>query len=329
MSDSDQDQVKQQSSKEDAKVAATEAVAGAEKATKPKTVRKKPAAAKDDKPKADQPAAAKKATATKKAATTKKSTTVKTAAKKPAAKTTKAASTKASATASKAAPKAKAASTTRAKAKTSEAAATKAAAVKAKSKKVPEIEQYTAIGRRKSATARVYMRPGRGQITINGKTLDVYFGRETARMVVCQPLELLDVATRFDIVVNVSGSGVSGQAGAIRHGITRALLKYEEANSDKIPQQEAAAQAQPGKAEVETDGEAGVSGAAATADVMVAGANAETLSSVAAAVQDSKRNKGWRLKLRKAGFVTRDARCVERKKVGRRKARRSTQFSKR
>jgi small subunit ribosomal protein S9 len=121
-------------------------------------------------------------------------------------------------------------------------------------------------GRRKTSAARVFLRPGSGAITVNGKALDAYFGRETARMVVRQPLELVEMNDRFDIKVTVIGGGTTGQAGAIRHGITRALMEYDE-----------------------------------------------TL----------------RAALRKAGFVTRDAREVERKKVGLRKARRRPQFSKR
>jgi small subunit ribosomal protein S9 len=121
-------------------------------------------------------------------------------------------------------------------------------------------------GRRKTATARVYMRPGTGKITVNDRPLDQFFGRETGRMIVRQPLEALQLASRFDFTVKVDGGGITGQAGAIRHGITRALMEYDE-----------------------------------------------TL----------------RKPLRDAGFVTRDAREVERKKVGRRKARRGPQYSKR
>lgn len=121
-------------------------------------------------------------------------------------------------------------------------------------------------GRRKSAVARVFIKPGKGDITVNEKPLDVFFSRETGRMVVRQPLELTEMAGKFDIMVNVSGGGESGQAGAVRHGITRALIEYD-------------ASLKP------------------------------TLS--------------------KAGLVTRDAREVERKKVGLRKARRRKQFSKR
>ena len=128
------------------------------------------------------------------------------------------------------------------------------------------IEQYYGTGRRKSSAARVYLRPGKGEIIVNGRPLDEFFGRETARMIVRQPLAVADAEGRFDIKVNVSGGGTTGQAGAIRHGITRALMVY---------------------------------------DVTL------------------------RKALRKAGFVTRDAREVERKKVGLRKARRATQFSKR
>ena len=121
-------------------------------------------------------------------------------------------------------------------------------------------------GRRKTSTARVYLKPGGGRILVNGRDLDKFFGRETARMIVRQPLELVELERRFDIDVTVHGGGTTGQAGAIRHGITRALLRYDD-----------------------------------------------TL----------------RPSLRKAGFVTRDAREVERKKVGLRKARKATQYSKR
>jgi small subunit ribosomal protein S9 len=121
-------------------------------------------------------------------------------------------------------------------------------------------------GRRKSAVARVFIKPGKGEIVVNDKPIDVFFSRETGRMVVRQPLELTDMMGKFDILVNVSGGGESGQAGAVRHGITRALIDYD--------------------------------------------ANLKPT-------------------LSKAGLVTRDAREVERKKVGLRKARRRKQFSKR
>ena len=125
---------------------------------------------------------------------------------------------------------------------------------------------YYGTGRRKRAVARVFMKRGSGAIVVNGKPVDEFFSRVTGRMIVRQPLELVEQTTGFDILVNVSGGGESGQAGAVRHGITRALIEYDAA-----------------------------------------------LKSV----------------LSKAGFVTRDAREVERKKVGLHKARRRKQFSKR
>jgi small subunit ribosomal protein S9 len=125
---------------------------------------------------------------------------------------------------------------------------------------------YYGTGRRKTSTARVFIKPGAGNITINDRSLEQFFGRETARMIVRQPLELTQLDKRFDVTVTVSGGGITGQAGAIRHGLTRALMAYDEA---------------------------------------------------------------LRAQLRRAGYVTRDAREVERKKVGLRKARRATQFSKR
>jgi len=126
--------------------------------------------------------------------------------------------------------------------------------------------QNYGTGRRKTSTARVFLRPGSGQITINGKTLDDYVGRQTSRMVVRQPLELVEMVEKFDVMITVEGGGASGQAGAIRHGITRALVEYDE---------------------------------------------------------------NLKGDLRRAGYVTRDAREVERKKVGLRKARKRPQFSKR
>jgi small subunit ribosomal protein S9 len=121
-------------------------------------------------------------------------------------------------------------------------------------------------GRRKSSTARVFLRAGKGNITVNDRALDDFFGRKTSCMIVRQPLQVVKLETNFDVQVTVAGGGMTGQAGAIRHGLTRALIEYDE-----------------------------------------------TL----------------RKPLRDAGFVTRDAREVERKKVGFRKARRGTQFSKR
>ncbi|ARS54245.1 MULTISPECIES: 30S ribosomal protein S9 [Kushneria] len=127
-------------------------------------------------------------------------------------------------------------------------------------------QQYYGTGRRKTSTARVFLRPGNGKITVNKRELNEYFGRVTAQMVVRQPLELTELTEQFDIYVTVQGGGGSAQAGAIRHGITRALMEY---------------------------------------------------------------NEELRTPLRSAGYVTRDARMVERKKVGLRKARRRPQFSKR
>ncbi|MGL5291130.1 MAG: 30S ribosomal protein S9 [Enterovibrio sp.] len=127
-------------------------------------------------------------------------------------------------------------------------------------------QQYYGTGRRKSSSARVFIKPGSGNMTINQRSLETYFGRPTARMVVMQPLELVEMVGKLDLYITVTGGGISGQAGAIRHGITRALMEYDES---------------------------------------------------------------LRPALRAAGFVTRDARCVERKKVGLRKARRRPQYSKR
>jgi small subunit ribosomal protein S9 len=126
--------------------------------------------------------------------------------------------------------------------------------------------QYYGTGRRKTSTARVFMKNGDGSITVNSRPLDQYFGREVARMIVRQPLDLTDLNGKFDINITVCGGGSFGQAGAIRHGITRALMEYDES---------------------------------------------------------------LRGSLRSAGFVTRDAREVERKKVGLRKARKRPQYSKR
>lgn len=128
------------------------------------------------------------------------------------------------------------------------------------------MENNYGTGRRKTSSARVFLRPGTGNININGRGIDQYFGRETSRMIVRQPLQLVEMTDKFDVLVTVEGGGISGQAGAIRHGIARALIEYDE-----------------------------------------------TL----------------RQALRRAGFVTRDSREVERKKVGLRKARRRPQYSKR
>lgn len=127
-------------------------------------------------------------------------------------------------------------------------------------------DSYYATGRRKSSTARVFMKAGSGKLTINTRSIEDYFGRETSRMVVRQPLELVEMLDKFDLKITVRGGGNNGQAGAIRHGISRALVEY-----------------------------------------------------------DSELKSG----LRKAGFITRDARAVERKKIGLHKARKRPQFSKR
>lgn len=126
--------------------------------------------------------------------------------------------------------------------------------------------QYYGTGRRKTSTARVFLTEGSGDIVVNDRPLDRFFGRKTAQMIVRQPLELMNLTDKFTVNVTVNGGGTTGQAGAIRHGLTRALMDYDES---------------------------------------------------------------LRPALRKAGFVTRDAREVERKKVGLRKARRATQYSKR
>ncbi len=151
--------------------------------------------------------------------------------------------------------------------------------------------QHYATGRRKTSTARVFLRPGSGNITINAKNLEAYFGRKTARMVVRQPLELIDLTDKFDLVITVKGGGIMGQAGAIRHGISRALIKYDEGINPPVQVTETA------------EGEE---------------------SSTAASNANS-----FRRILRKAGYVTRDSRKVERKKVGLHGARKRPQFSKR
>lgn len=162
------------------------------------------------------------------------------------------------------------------------------------------VEQSYGTGRRKSSSARVFLREGKGDITINGRTLEDFFGRETARMIVRQPLVLLGVDNRFDLKCTVKGGGISGQAGAIRHGITRALMAYEAANPSM---------ATPLAVDTVTAGESDEGGEGGEG----------ALSARAA----------WHSALRAAGYVTRDSREVERKKVGRHKARKSVQFSKR
>jgi len=126
--------------------------------------------------------------------------------------------------------------------------------------------RYYATGKRKDAVARVWLTKGKGKITVNGRKIEDYFGRAVSRMLINQPFEILEMEKKFDVNVNVHGGGLSGQAGAIRHGISKALTDYDEAN---------------------------------------------------------------RIPLKRRGFITRDARVVERKKYGKHKARRSVQFSKR
>jgi small subunit ribosomal protein S9 len=126
--------------------------------------------------------------------------------------------------------------------------------------------QYYGTGRRKTSAARVFLKSGKGDISVNDRSLDTYFGREVARMIVRQPFDVVELTDKFDVKISVTGGGSFGQAGAIRHGIARALVKYDE---------------------------------------------------------------NLRPSLRKAGFLTRDARQVERKKVGLHKARKRPQFSKR
>jgi small subunit ribosomal protein S9 len=138
------------------------------------------------------------------------------------------------------------------------------------------VQSYYGTGRRKSSTARVYAKDGSGHIVINNRTIDQYFGRDTDKMIIRQPFEATNLVDKFDLNITVRGGGMSGQAGAIRLGIARALLKYEE-----------------------------ILGGDPTADGSI------------------------RKILRKAGYLTRDARAVERKKVGRHKARKGTQYSKR
>ncbi|WP_367606461.1 30S ribosomal protein S9 [Legionella sp. W05-934-2] len=141
-----------------------------------------------------------------------------------------------------------------------------------------ELKQHYGTGRRKSSVARVFLRSGKGDIKINSRPLDEYFGRETSCMVVRQPLEVVDMLGKFDVYVTVKGGGITGQAGAVQLGIARALVDYDESDL----------------------------------------------------VEDAEPNPdSFRRKLRAQGLLTRDSRKVERKKVGRPKARRAKQFSKR
>lgn len=160
-------------------------------------------------------------------------------------------------------------------------------------------QTINATGRRKTSVARAYLKKGTGAIRINNRDLETHFGRETARMVVLQPLQLLGVDGEFDVNVRVAGGGVSGQAGAIRHAITRALVKFEK---EFMPNNHVIA----AEGEENQDDQGGDTGA---------GEQGVQLQ--------------WHKKLRQAGFVTRDSRSVERKKFGFHKARKKIQFSKR
>lgn len=149
----------------------------------------------------------------------------------------------------------------------------------AKSKKAALVQNY-GTGRRKAAVARVFLRKGQGKMTINGRSLVEYFGRKTHRIVACQPLDLLGLQDQFDVLITVDGGGHTGQAGAIRLGLTRALIELDEAGTTQLPGEEV-------------------------------------------------NENSYRRQLRRAGYVSRDARVVERKKVGMPKARKKKQFSKR
>jgi small subunit ribosomal protein S9 len=166
-----------------------------------------------------------------------------------------------------------------------------------------QLQQYYGTGRRKTSVARVFLRPGKGKISINNKSLEDYFGRETLRMMVNQPLVVTNMQGRFDIKATTTGGGSGGQAGAIRLGLTRALIKYDEETNCSAKQQADA---------TETVAEQKKEGDAAEADEATAPAP-----------------KSFRRLLRAAKLVTRDSRIVERKKVGRHKARKGTQYSKR
>jgi small subunit ribosomal protein S9 len=147
--------------------------------------------------------------------------------------------------------------------------------------KVTETNRYYGTGRRKNSTARVFLSPGNGKIMVNDRSLEDYFGRETSRMIIVEPFKVVNMANQFDAYVTVRGGGISGQAGAIRHAITRALIRYDEGDG------------------------------------------------VDSGVETGEGDQTCRKKLRAAGFVTRDSRRVERKKVGLHKARKGTQYSKR
>jgi small subunit ribosomal protein S9 len=149
----------------------------------------------------------------------------------------------------------------------------------AKSKKAAIVQNY-GTGRRKSSVARVFLRKGQGKMTINGRSLTEYFGRRTHQIIACQPLDLLGLQDKFDVLITVAGGGHTGQAGAVRLGLTRALIELDETGISKIEGEEV-------------------------------------------------NENSYRRQLRRVGYVTRDSREVERKKVGRPKARKKKQFSKR
>lgn len=170
-------------------------------------------------------------------------------------------------------------------------------------------QRYYGTGRRKTSVARVFLRQGKGEIVVNKQVLNDYFGRETLRMIVNQPLVVTNTMGRFDIYATVKGGGNSGQAGAIRLGITRALIDYDETiNPPPLPQEQ-----------IKKSAEEDESGDAEEGSNSGAGA-------AVAAVQT---RTTFRRLLRAAGFVTRDSRIVERKKVGKHKARKGPQYSKR
>lgn len=148
-------------------------------------------------------------------------------------------------------------------------------------------KHFYATGRRKTSTARVFLKPGKGEISVNGRTIEDYFGRVTAHMIIRQPLNAVNELLKFDIRATVKGGGNSGQAGAIRHGIARALVKYDEDGMVPVA--------------ANSDDEGGEEGGSTS----------------------------FRRILRRGGLLTRDARRVERKKVGLHKARKAPQYSKR
>ena len=158
-------------------------------------------------------------------------------------------------------------------------------------------QQYYGTGRRKTSVARVFLRPGNGKITVNKRSVAEYFGRETLRMIINQPLAVTDTANKFDIYATVVGGGGSGQAGAVRLGITRALINYDETTNPQVAKDSAV---------IATEEDDSSEGSEKSEQIVT-----------------------FRRLLRAAGLVTRDPRVVERKKVGRHKARKGPQYSKR